>query len=444
MKSLLGETPRQIAVIGSGYVGLTTAACLAHLGHEVHCTDIVSEKVAALNAGQVPILEEGLPRLVREGLKGGRLSFGTDNVSAAGHADFVFLCLPTPPGPGGRADLSHVVDAVREIARHLRPGTIVVGKSTVPVGSSRMVAEALGRRDVFVVSNPEFLREGSAVADFLNPERVVVGADSGEVAMRVASLYSQLGARIIVTDPESAELAKYACNAFLATKLSFINSLAELCERVGGDARQVARVMGHDSRIGSKFLEPGPGWGGSCFPKDTLALLRISQDAGYDFPLLRTAVTSNEEQFDRVVQRIERIAGGPIAGKIVTVWGLTFKAETDDMRSSPSLEVIARLERRGAVVQAYDPTVHPATADDKFFVDPYSACQASSVIFVGTEWAEFGDIDFERAASHMVDRNIVDSRSIVNAEAAVGAGFTLARIGLADVAPQFSAAAVCG
>src|SRR4051794_31484017 len=344
----------RIAVVGTGYVGLTTGAYLAHLGHRVVCADIVPEKVERLSRGEIPIVEAGLQDLVQEGLRTGRLSFVLGAANAAKDAEFVFLCVPTPQGATGAADLSYVEGAAAEIGPVLESDSIVINKSTVPVGSTRVVEQSLGRDDVFVVSNPEFLREGSAVHDCLHPDRIVIGSDDQAAAIRVAALFDQIQAPLIVTDPASAETIKYASNAFLATKVSFVNAVANLCESVGADVREVVLGMGYDKRIGFEFLKPGPGWGGSCFPKDSRALVRIGEDAGYDFALLRGVIEVNDEQYERVAEKIERLGGGSLAGMTVAVWGLTFKARTDDLRESPSLSVIKKLVERGAKVVAFD------------------------------------------------------------------------------------------
>jgi UDPglucose 6-dehydrogenase len=285
-----------LAVIGAGYVGLTTACCLAHLGHDVVATDRDPARLARLREGRSPIVEDGLEPLLTQGLDSGRLRFEADNRVAAAGAEFVFLCVPTPSGPDGRADMSYIRSAAAEIGPVLAPDAVVVNKSTVPVGSTKVVEQALGRADVAVVSNPEFLREGTAVWDFLHPDRIVIGAEEESVAIRVSGLFLKLSAPLVVCEPASAETIKYASNAFLATKISFVNAMAALCEAVGADIRQVALGMGYDRRIGAEFLRPGPGWGGSCFPKDTAALLRIAEDNGYDFSLLEGVVAVNEEQ----------------------------------------------------------------------------------------------------------------------------------------------------
>src|SRR6478736_443545 len=311
----------KIAAIGTGYVGLTTGACFAHMGHKVICADIDAAKVDSLSQGVIPIVELGLQELVREGIDGGRLSFVLGAANAAKDCEIAFLCVPTPQGDDGSADLSYIEAAAREIGPVLPYEAVVVNKSTVPVGSAKVVERVLGRPDVKVVSNPEFLREGSAVQDFLKPDRVVVGCDDQAAALKVSALYDSISAPVIVTDPASAETIKYAANAFLATKLSFINAIAAICEGVGADVNDVVLRLGYDKRIGQDFLRPGPGWGGSCFPKDTRALLKIADDAGYSFDLLQGVVAVNDEQFHRVTEKVLAAVGGDIDGKVVGVWG---------------------------------------------------------------------------------------------------------------------------
>jgi UDPglucose 6-dehydrogenase len=420
----------RVTVIGAGYVGLTSASCLAHLGHEVVCTDVDAARVARLGSGELPIVEEGLPELVREGLASGRLSFGSDNGEAVVRADFTFLCVPTPQGDDGRADMSFIEAAARQVGPRLPFESIVVNKSTVPVGSTKVVERALGRPDVPVVSNPEFLREGSAVHDFLNPDRIVIGADDEGTAIRVAGLFLRTSAPLVVTDPATAETIKYASNAFLATKVSFINAVAAMCEAVGADIRQVVLGMGSDPRIGSDFLRPGPGWGGSCFPKDTAALVRIAEDAGYDFSLLKGVIAVNEEQYHRVAQKATRLAGGSLDGKVAALWGITFKARTDDLRSSPSLEIAARLRSRGAKIQAYDPTVRANIAGLDVREDPYGACEGASVLVVATEWDEFRWLDFDKVGELMANKAVVDARNLLEPASLRRAGFAYEGIGL--------------
>ncbi|MDQ1521768.1 MAG: UDPglucose 6-dehydrogenase, partial [Actinomycetota bacterium] len=330
----------RVAVLGAGYVGLTTAACLAHLGHDVICADIDPERIKRLSKGEVPILEEGLPELVSEGLASRRLSFVVGANNAARTAEIVFLCVQTPQGEDGAADLTYVENVAREIAPVLQPGTVVVNKSTVPVGSTRFVQRVLSEagtsaEHVTVASNPEFLREGQAVRDFLQPDRIVVGCEDPGAAVRVSELYRGLRAPLLVTDPASAEMIKYASNGFLATKVSFINAIANLCEAVDADVREVALGMGYDKRIGFEFLRPGPGYGGSCFPKDTSALLHTARSAGYDFELLEGVVAVNRSQHEHMVDKVRKASSRDLGDTVVGVWGLTFKADTDDLRDSP-------------------------------------------------------------------------------------------------------------
>ncbi|HEV2767964.1 MAG TPA: UDP-glucose/GDP-mannose dehydrogenase family protein [Acidimicrobiales bacterium] len=425
-----------VAVIGTGYVGLTTGAYLAHLGHTVVCADVVPEKVERLNRGEVPILEAGLEELVREGLDAGRLAFVLGAAAAVGEAEFVFLCVPTPQGDDGSADLTYLRGAVEQIAPALQPECIVINKSTVPVGSTRVVEQALGRDDVFVVSNPEFLREGSAVHDCLHPDRIVIGSEDQAAAMRVAGLFERLRAPLVITDPPSAETIKYASNAFLATKVSFVNALANVCEAVGADVREVVLGMGYDRRIGFEFLRPGPGWGGSCFPKDTRAMVRIAEDAGYDFDLLRGVIAVNDEQYERMADKVERMAGGSLEGTVVAAWGLTFKARTDDLRDSPAIEVIRRLRRRGARVRAYDPAVDHHAAGDvprlegiEVAADLYAACDGAEVLVLLTEWDEFRWADFEKVAAVMRRSRVVDTRNLLDAPALRRQGFDYTGLG---------------
>jgi UDPglucose 6-dehydrogenase len=419
----------RIAVIGTGYVGLTTGACFAHLGHHVVCADVVPEKVEMLSRGEVPILEAGLPELVREGLTGGRLRFVLGAAAAAADCEFAYLCVPTPQAPDGSADLSYIEAAAAEIGPVLPSEAVVVNKSTVPVGSTRVVERALQRDDVYVVSNPEFLREGSAVHDFLHPDRIVIGSEHQDAAIRVAGLFNGVKAPLIVTDPASAETIKYASNAFLAAKVSFVNAIANVCEAVGADVREVVLGMGYDKRIGFEFLKPGPGWGGSCFPKDTRALIRIAEDAGYDFSLLRGVIAVNEEQFERVAQKVLRQAGGSLAGVPVAVWGLTFKARTDDVRDSPALEVIGRLVGRGARVRAYDPAVRRPLGDFEVCADPYAPCEGAAVLVVLTEWDEFRWLDFDKVRDLMARPRIVDARNLLDPGALRRRGFVYEGIG---------------
>ncbi|MFZ2057569.1 MAG: UDP-glucose/GDP-mannose dehydrogenase family protein [Acidimicrobiales bacterium] len=422
-------TSCRVAVIGAGYVGLTTAACLAHLGREVRCSDRDTARVELLSSGRVPIFEEGLEDLVREGLASGHLAFGADNTWAVEDAEFTLLCLPTPEGPDGGPDMSFVEAVATEIGPHLRDESIVVNKSTVPVGSADGVGRMLGRSDVRIVSNPEFLREGSAVHDFLHPDRIVIGAPDEETAVRVSELLARMGAPVILTDASTAETIKYACNAFLATKVSFVNVVAAMCEALGVDVREVCKGMGLDSRIGSSCLRPGPGWGGSCFPKDTAALVRIAEEAGYDFSLLKAVIAVNQEQYDRVVRKAARLAGGSLSGARVGLWGVTFKARTDDLRSSPALEIARRLRQAGATVTAYDPTLRGPVEGLEVAPDAYAACEGASVVVLATEWEEFRRLDFDRVGVAMARRAIVDARNLLDPATLRQAGFEYEGIG---------------
>ena len=423
----------KIAIIGTGYVGLTTGACLAHLGHEVVCADVDPEKIAKLENGVIPIVELGLAELVAEGMASGRLSFVVGSVEAAKSCDIAFLCVPTPQGEDGSADLSYVQRAAEEIAAVLPFEAIVVNKSTVPVGSTKVVERSLKRPDVKVVSNPEFLREGSAVQDFLKPDRVVVGSDDQAAAMKVASLYDGLSTRVIITDPASAETIKYAANAFLATKLSFINAIAAICEGVGADINDVVVGIGSDKRIGENFLRPGPGWGGSCFPKDSRALIKIAEDADYSFDLLKGVITVNDQQLDRVADKIRLAAGGDLSSKVVAVWGLTFKAGTDDLRDSPAIAIIERLMKLGARVQAFDPTlnvIRPGIPNDLVIAaSSDDATSRADVLAVLTEWDEFKWISPSTIAAEMTGKQVVDARNLLDRKDWERAGFTYQGIG---------------
>lgn len=427
----------RIAVIGTGYVGLTTGAYMAHIGHQVVCADVVADKVERLSRGEIPIFESGLEELVRSGLESGNLRFVLGSAEAVTGAEFVFLCLPTPQGEDGAADLSYVRAEAERLGPILDPGSIVINKSTVPVGSTRMVERTLARGDVFVVSNPEFLREGTAVHDSLHPDRIVIGADDAAAASRVAGLYARLRAPVLVTDPASAELIKYASNAFLATKVSYINAIANLCEVVGADVKEVVLGMGYDKRIGFEFLRPGPGWGGSCFPKDSRALVRIAEDAGYSFSLLEGVIDVNFEQYDRIATKIAQACpDGVVEGRTIAVWGLTFKAMTDDLRDSPALEVIKRLEARGATVRAFDPMVDAARgagqavlATVEIASDPYGACAGADLVAVLTEWDEFRWLDFDKVKSELTWPVIVDCRNLLDPAAMRRWGFTYVGVG---------------
>jgi UDPglucose 6-dehydrogenase len=428
----------KVAVIGAGYVGLTTAACFAHLGHDVLCADVDAERVARLKKGEVPILELGLPELIKEGLASNRLQFVVGAATAAQTAEIVFLCVQTPQGADGSADLSFVEAVAREIARVLPPNTVVVNKSTVPVGSTRFVQRVLSEagaraEGVTVASNPEFLREGQAVRDFLNPDRIVIGCEDPESAVRVSDLYKRVDAPVLVTDPASAEMIKYASNAFLATKVSFINAIANLCEAVDADAREVAIGMGYDTRIGFQFLNPGPGYGGSCFPKDVAALLHISASAGYEFDLLAGVVEVNESQHERMIDKIRRAVGGNLANVTIALLGLTFKADTDDLRDSPAIFVARRLLEEGAVVRAFDPGAgdrpRALVPGIELCADAYDAAAGADAMALLTEWDQFRWLDFDRLRDAMRGDAIIDARNLLDPAAMRRRGFAYQGVG---------------
>ncbi|MHA6784099.1 UDP-glucose dehydrogenase family protein [Pseudonocardia saturnea] len=436
---------RRIAVIGTGYVGLTTGACLASLGHSVVAADVDAGKVARLRRGEVDILEPGLADLVREGLAAGRLSFVAGNADAVRPptgeaAEVVFLCVPTPMGVGGVADLSAVQAVTEQIGPLLAPGAVVVTKSTVPVGTARRTSELLGRADVAVVSNPEFLREGSAVHDFLRPDRIVVGCDQQDAAERVAALYARLGAPTVLTDAASAELVKYAANCFLAVKLSYVNALAELCERLGADITDVTEAMGHDHRIGQASLAPGPGWGGSCLPKDTAALLQAADAADFEFRLLRAAIDTNVRQRQRIVDKVRLAATGSRGGSLsrvrIGLLGLTFKAGTDDLRDSPALAVAALLRQAGAELVGYDPAVPAGATDPGLAVltvvdEPAAVAKDADLLLVLTEWPEFRGLDWPHLAGLARRPVVVDARNLLDPDVLRRAGFACHSLGRA-------------
>ena len=408
----------RLAIIGTGYVGLTTGACLAHLGHDVVCADVDVEKVDRLVDGEVPIVEAGLSDLVAEGLSADRLRFTADVAGSVADRQVVFLCVPTPHAPDGSVDLSYVEAAAASIGASLAPGAVVVNKSTVPVGTTAVVSGIIGRDDVAVASNPEFLREGTAVADFLGPDRIVIGSDDDRAREVVRSIYDGVDAPMVLTDPASAETIKYAANAFLVTKLSFANAIAAVCEGVGADIDDVVLALGYDPRIGASHLRPGPGWGGSCFPKDSRALIHQAGQAGYDFRFLDSAIEVNRQQFDRIVDKVRRAVGGNLAGRAVAVWGLTFKAGTDDLRDSPALEIVDRILTAGASVRAHDPTVPirrgPVPDDVVLADDPVEACAGADVLLVLTEWPEYAAVAPGDAVSAMVGRAVVDARNLLD------------------------------
>ena len=427
-----------IGVVGVGYVGLTTGACLAHIGHTVVCGDVDAEKIDRLRNGEIPIVEEGLTEIVSEGISTGRLEFVVGATEVAERSDIVFLCVPTPQDDDGSADLSFIEAASAEIGPVLRKGAIVVNKSTVPVGTTVVVDEVIQRSDIAVVSHPEFLREGTAVNDFLHPDRVVVGADDRSAAEKVAALYESIDTQVIITDAASAETIKYAANGFLAMKISFVNAVAAMCEAVGADVVDVVEGIGSDRRIGREFLRPGPGWGGSCFPKDSHALVHVAASHGYDFSMMRGVIAVNDEQRERMVRKVQHAAGtNDLNGMTISVLGLTFKAGTDDLRDSPSLAVINRLRELGATVKAYDPTTTGTLSHiQQSFLSGISvqhsideAMSEGDVLVILTEWPEFMSLDLERAKVLLSGSAIVDTRNLLNPQTVRAAGLTYDGVG---------------
>jgi UDPglucose 6-dehydrogenase len=412
-------------MIGSGYVGLVSGACFAEFGANVTCLDVDKGKIESLNAGKMPIYEPGLEDLVARNVAAGRLQFTTEYDPVVGEADLVFIAVGTPTRRGdGHADLVYVYEAAKQIARHLSGYTVIVDKSTVPVGTARQVARLIREEnsgaEFDVASNPEFLREGAAIGDFMRPDRVVLGVESERAEKLLRELYRPINlieAPIHVTNLESAELVKYASNAFLATKISFINEIANLCEQVGADVHAVAKGMGLDGRIGRKFLHAGPGYGGSCFPKDTTALIRIAQENGASCRIVEAAVEVNAAQKARMVKKIREVLGGSESGKTIAVLGLTFKPETDDMRDSPSLAIIPNLIDKGAVVHAHDPQgVEEARkllpGQVCYFDDIFAAVKGADLVVLMTEWNEYRGLDLVRVKQLMRGDAFVDLRNV--------------------------------
>ncbi|HVH23125.1 MAG TPA: UDP-glucose/GDP-mannose dehydrogenase family protein [Pseudonocardia sp.] len=443
---------RHTVVVGTGYVGLTTGACLASLGHRVVCADLDAGKIEKLRAGEIGIQEDGLAELVSEGLAAGRLSFVLGARAALAEladegrpVQVMFLCVPTPMGVGGVADLSAVEAVVDEVRSMLPAGAVLVNKSTVPVGTADRTAELLDRPDVAVVSNPEFLREGSAVRDFLNPDRIVVGSSQPDAAERVAALYARLGAPTVLTDPASAEMIKYAANCFLAMKLSYVNALAELCERIDADISDVTEGIGYDRRVGQAFLSPGPGWGGSCLPKDTHALLQVADAADFEFRLLRATIDTNTRQHQRIVDKIRTAVTGRRNGSLskrrLALLGLTFKAGTDDLRDSPSLAVAALLRQAGAELVGYDPTLSAggtAIAPSLLTLadDVQVAVKDADAVVILTEWPQFRALDWAALAAEVARPIVIDTRNLLDPDVAGRAGFTWVGLGRKPRVPE--------
>ena len=433
----------RIAMIGSGYVGLVSGACLADFGHEVVCIDKDPAKIAALNEGRMPIYEPGLDTLVAENVRAKRLTFSTDLRPAVASAQAVFIAVGTPSRRGdGFADLSYVTAAAREIAEALTGYTVIVTKSTVPVGTGdeveRIIREARPDLDVGVASNPEFLREGAAIDDFKRPDRIVIGAEDNRVAAVMQEVYRPLylnAAPILLTGRRTAELTKYAANAFLATKITFINEIADLCEQVGANVQEVARGIGLDNRIGSKFLHAGPGYGGSCFPKDTLALVKTAQDYGTPVRIVETVVAVNDQRKRAMARKVIAACGGSVRGKRVALLGLTFKPNTDDMRDAPSLSIIAGLQDAGAEIVAYDPEgmeqARSLLQGVAYAEDAYACAEGADALVIVTEWNAFRALDLARLKALMRAPVLVDLRNVYASADAEQHGFAYSGIGVA-------------
>ncbi len=433
-----------VVMIGAGYVGLVSGACFAEFGANVTCVDVAQDKIDKLNAGGIPIYEPGLDDLVKRNADAGRLKFSTELGPNVSEADLVFIAVGTPTRRGdGHADLSYVYAAAKEIASHLNGYTVIVDKSTVPVGTARQVKRIIEETnpdaDFDVASNPEFLREGAAIGDFMRPDRVVLGVESDRAKALLSELYRPINlieAPIMFTELESAELIKYASNAFLATKISFINEISQLCEAVGADVQAVAKGMGMDGRIGRKFLHAGPGYGGSCFPKDTLALIRIAQEHGVSSRIVETVVEVNAAQKARMVQKIRAAIGGSEAGKTIAVLGLTFKPETDDMRDSPALAILPALADKGATVRAHDPQgveeAKPLLPDSIAYIDDiYETLEDADAVVLMTEWNAYRGLDMNEVKKRMKGNAFIDLRNVYEPEAMKEAGFEYVCVGRA-------------
>ena len=430
----------RVTMIGAGYVGLVSGACFADFGHQVTCIDKDADKVAALNRGEIPIFEPGLADLVGANMRQGRLAFGADT-SRIGEAEAVFVAVGTPSRRGdGHADLSFVYDAVREIAPLLARTAVVVTKSTVPVGTGDEIEHILRQKrpdaEIQVVSNPEFLREGAAIQDFKHPDRIVVGTDDPRARTVLAEIYRPLylnSLPIINVSRRTAELIKYASNAFLATKITFINEIADLCEEVGADVQEVARGMGLDNRIGGKFLHPGPGFGGSCFPKDTTALLKTAHDHGVALRIVEAVTAVNDQRKRAMARKVVTALGGSVRGKTVAVLGLTFKPNTDDTRDSPAIPLITALHDLGAMVRGYDPAgmeqAKPLLPAVTYCNSAYSAAEGADAVVIATEWEQFRALDLQRLKSLMARPVVVDLRNIYRPEEMKRADFRYVAIG---------------
>jgi UDPglucose 6-dehydrogenase len=433
----------KITIIGAGYVGLVTGTCFSEFGHDVICIDKNSERIKELQSGNIPIYEPGLENLVQKNLEEKRLTFESDPNKAVPWADTIFIAVGTPSSRrgDGYANLSYLYEAAREIAPLLDDYTLIVTKSTVPVGTARQIARIINETnpdaDFDIASNPEFLREGAAINDFMRPDRVVIGVESDRAADVLREVYKPLyliETPIVEADIETAELIKYAANAFLAVKISYINEMAALCENYGADVIKLAKAIGLDGRIGRKFLHPGPGYGGSCFPKDTLALIRMAQEQGAGARIVEAAVEVNAAQKARMIKKIRDSLGGNEAGKVIGVLGLTFKPETDDMRDAPSLTILPALLEKGARVQAHDPKgVAEASqylpAEINYKDTPYEVCEGADALILMTEWNQYRALDFDRIKSLMKESLFIDLRNVYEPETLKELGFTYVGIG---------------
>ena len=430
-----------ICVVGSGYVGLVTGTCFAEFGLHVTCVDKEISKIKMLQDGEIPIYEPGLEEMVRKNMREGRLEFTTDLAEAVHGALVVFIAVGTPSASDGTADLSYVDEVAREIARNMNGYKVIVTKSTVPVGTGervRGIIESEQDRPVNfdVVSNPEFLREGSAINDFMRPDRVVIGANSEQAVAIMKDLYKPLyliETPIIITNVETSEMIKYASNAFLATKISFINEIADLCELVGANVHLVAKGMGLDGRIGSKFLHAGPGYGGSCFPKDTRAITSIAREHGYNLQIVEAVVKVNDERRARMTEKIVEALGGNVEGKMIGFLGLAFKPNTDDMREAPSLEIIRSLQKQGATVRAFDPAAMEEAAKElhnvEYLSDPYDVAVGCHALVIITEWPQFRNLDLERLKAELKSPTIIDLRNVYDPARMEELGFNYSSVG---------------
>jgi UDPglucose 6-dehydrogenase len=418
-----------IAVIGAGYVGLVTAAGLAHLGHRVRVGEVRPDRVKMLEAGEVPIFEQGLDGLLDRARERNLISYHLSNQEAVESCSLVFLALPTPQGANGRADLSYISAALDALANEVAEDTVFVVKSTVPPGSVVSFRKRLADlgSTAAIVSHPEFLREGRAVEDFLQPDRIVVGAFDPSDAERIVAVYRSVETEVVVTDPTSAEMIKYANNAYLAARLTFANTMANLCEAVGADIIDVVKGVGLDHRIGPHFLNPGPGYGGSCFPKDTAALIGVAEDAGYDFRLLKAVIDADEEQRRRIAEKVRSAAGGGLRGRKVGMWGLAFKAGTDDVRESPAARIAQLLQAEGAEVVAYDPEARVEGIASA--ATPVEAARGADVLLLATEWPEFNAVDLVQVAQVMRGHRVVDARNLLDPKAVRAAGLDYQGLG---------------